>query len=296
MSDPDAVIRELRELLTKESGLADLIERSLAKARESAEAELKPELFEALEWPLDIDEYEAYLKRFVRWVPRQSDAAAWQEQGQAKELNDRTAHFFFMVDQEIDGERPQDSAAFRADSNIPATTIKNTHKFGNINQHIEGSAYRESFGSGTFVHYMLPPSAYHRYHLPVPGHVKESFLISGKVFMRIGLQDHEFQSSDSATTGYEFTQNRGVVTLDTAASDGGDVGVVAVIPVGMAHVSSVMLTAVEGRHMAKGEEFGYFQFGGSDIIVLFQEGVDPQIDTSDDFRFVGTPMARCSRR
>lgn len=390
MSDPDAVIRELRELLTKESGLADLIERSLAKARESAEAQLKPELFEALEWPLDIDEYEAYLARFVRWVPRQSDAPAWQEQGQAKELNDRTAHFFFMVDQEIDGERPQGSAAFRAwmteftrqwgsfldtsesfspeilqsfiddapeyriheslvhgvpnmpsgwltfnqfigrelngglrpiaeptsnlvvtspadcfyqqtygidaDSNIPATTIKNTHKYGNVKQLIEGSAYRESFAGGTFVHYMLPPSAYHRYHLPVSGHVKESFLISGKVFMRVGLQDHEFQSSDSATTGYEFTQNRGVVTLDTAASDGGDVGVVAVILVGMAHVSSVMLTAVEGRHMAKGEEFGYFQFGGSDIIVLFQEGVDPQIDTSDDFRFVGTPMARCTRR
>jgi phosphatidylserine decarboxylase len=46
--------------------------------------------------------------------------------------------------------------------------------------------------------------------------------------------------------------------------------------------------------MAKGEEFGYFQFGGSDIIILFQEHIDVQIDKSEEFRLVGTPVARCS--
>jgi phosphatidylserine decarboxylase len=139
----------------------------------------------------------------------------------------------------------------------------------------------------------MPPSAYHRFHLPVDGQVEESFLISGKVFMRVAIKDREFQSSDSTTSGFEFSQNRGVVTVDTSESDCGDVGIVAVIPVGMAHVSSVMLTAVAGRHMAKGEEFGYFQFGGSDIIILFQEGVSLQIDTSTEYRLVGTPIARC---
>jgi phosphatidylserine decarboxylase len=63
----------------------------------------------------------------------------------------------------------------------------------------------------------------------------------------------------------------------------------------MAHVSSVILTAVEGTQMAKGEQFGYFQFGGSDIIICFQPGVDPQIDTGKGYRLVGTPIARCSR-
>jgi phosphatidylserine decarboxylase len=182
-----------------------------------------------------------------------------------------------------------------ADSNIPATAVKN-EKYGNIKQLMEGSAYSESFARGTFVHYMLPVHAYHRYHLPVGGVVKESFRINGKVFMQVGLGSGEFAASDSASSGYEFSQTRGVVTIDTSASDAGDIGVVAVIPVGMAHVSSVVLTAVEGKHMAKGEEFGYFQFGGSDIIILFQEGVDPQIDTSEEFRFVGTPVARCKPR
>ncbi len=60
----------------------------------------------------------------------------------------------------------------------------------------------------------------------------------------------------------------------------------------MSHVASVNLTAVPGTFVAKGEEFGYFQFGGSDIIVLFQEGVDPHIDTSTDLRHVGSAIAR----
>lgn len=387
MSEPDTIVEKLREVLDKDPRLADLLERSLVKAREWAERDLHPALFEALEWPTNIGQYEQYLKSFVRWVPHESSGKAWQnEKRQAQEVSDRMSHFYFLVDQGDDGEAPQDSDVFRewltdfavawgdfldspesfspdvlqsyidnapeyriqeslvdgkpnapsgwltsnqfiarelngglrpitepasnlvitspadcsyqhtygidADSNIPATTVKN-EKYGNIKQLIEGSQYSESFANGTFVHYMLPVHAYHRYHLPVGGLVKESFRINGKVFMQVGIEDHELQASDSATTGYEFSQTRGVVTIDTSQSDAGDLGVVAVIPVGMAHVSSVTLTSVAGKHMAKGEEFGYFQFGGSDIIILFQEGVDPQIDTSEDFRLVGSPVARC---
>lgn len=388
MNNPDAIIEELKKALDEEHGLVDVLEQSLVKARDLAEAELNSDLFAALEWPTDTGQYEDYLKRFIRWTPHESDLKAWQNDNrQAQEVSDRMSHFYFLVDQKTQDRAPQDSNVFRrwmtefarswgeyldtpasfspevlqsfidnapeyrvheslidgvpnapsgwltanqfiareingglrpiaqptsnlvvtspadcsyqhayaigADSEIPATTIKN-RKFGNIKQLIEGSSYADSFAGGTFVHYMLPVHAYHRFHLPVAGLVKESFRISGKVFMRVGIEDHELAASDSATSGYEFSQTRGVVTVDTAESDCADIGIVAVIPVGMAHVSSVVLTAVEGKHMAKGEEFGYFQFGGSDIIVVFQEGVDPQIDESAEFRLVGTPIARCT--
>lgn len=355
------------------------------RARRRAEDELNPDLYQALEWPRDIGEYEAYLKRFARWVPHESNADAWKnEKRQAQEVSDRMSHFYFLVDQ--GDEPPQSSDVFRdwmtefarqwgnfldtpesfspevlqsfidnapeyriheslmdgapnapsgwltanqfiareingglrpiaepttnlvvtspadchyqhaydidADASIPATTVKN-EKYGNIKQLIEGSRFSESFARGTFVHYMLPVHAYHRYHLPVAGVVEESFRIDGKVFMRVDLQNQEFAASDSTSSGYEFSQTRGVVTIDTSQSDCGDIGIVAVIPVGMAHVSSVVLTSVPGKHMAKGEEFGYFQFGGSDIIILFQEGIDPQLDKSEEFRLVGSPAARC---
>ena len=46
-----------------------------------------------------------------------------------------------------------------ADSNIPSTRLKHTHTYGNIRQLLEGSQYADAFAGGTFVHYMLPPSA-----------------------------------------------------------------------------------------------------------------------------------------
>ncbi|MCV7199664.1 phosphatidylserine decarboxylase [Mycobacterium angelicum] len=390
MIQTNTIIDKLHQTLDNEPGLADLVESSLAKARDWAAADLNPKLFAALEWPRNIGEYEAYLKRLVRWVPHESSADAWKnEERYAQEVSDRMGHFYFLLDQGVDGKAPQDSKAFRdwmsefarqfgnfmdspesfspaalqsfidnapeyrvheslvdgvpnapsgwltanqfiarelngglrpiaepisnlvvtspadcsfqqaydigADSSIPATAVKN-EKYGDIRELIDGSAYADSFANGKFVHYMLPVHAYHRYHLPVAGVVQESFRIHGKVFMRVGIEDHELQASDSTTSGYEFSQTRGVVTIDTAQSDCGDIGVVAVIPVGMAHVSSVVLTSVAGKHMAKGEEFGYFQFGGSDIIILFQDGVDVELDKSKEFRLVGTPVARCRPR
>lgn len=384
-----AIIEKLRDTLAHEKSLGDLLEASLTTARQHAEAELDRNLFEALEWPCSVSEYEDYLQRFVRWVPHQSDADAWKQNGKAQEVDDRMSHFYFLVDQQADGRAPHSSSAFRewmtefarqwgsfldtpesfspevlrsfiddapeyrveeslidgvpnapsgwltanqfiarelngglrpiaepasnlvitspadchfqhsydidADSGIPATAVKN-EKFGNIQQLIEGSEYSDSFAGGTFAHYMLPVHAYHRYHLPVGGLVKESFRVNGQVFMQVGIKEHQLQASDSATSGYEFSQTRGVVTIDTSQSAGEDIGIVAVVPVGMAHVSSVVLTATAGRQMAKGDEFGYFQFGGSDIIILFQEGVGARIDTSEEFRLVGTPAARISGR
>lgn len=395
MNGPDRIVHDLQATIDRDdAGLGGLLVKSLRQASERAASGLDTDLRDALDWPRSLPEYYDYLKGFIRWVPRQSDAAAWKksapDQRYAKEVSDRLAHFFWLIDQKADegdtaiaqnsdpfrdwltefarrwgsfldtpesfnhdilesfikdapeyhveeslingrpntpsgwltfnqffarelnpGLRPirepannlavtspadcqfQHSYGIDQSSNIPRTTLKGTHHYGNIKQLIEGSRYADAFAGGTFTHYMLPPSAYHRYHVPVSGLVKESYVISGKVFMQVDLEDHQLASKDSAKSGYEFSQTRGVLTLDTSASDHGDLGIVAIVAVGMAHVASVNLTAVEGTHIAKGEEFGFFQFGGSDIIVLFQDGVAPEVDTSDGFRHVGSVVARC---
>ena len=48
------------------------------------------------------------------------------------------------------------------------------------------------------------------------------------------------------------------------------IGLVAVLPMGMAQVSSVVITAEVGVTLRKGEEISYFQFGGSDIVLVFE--------------------------
>jgi phosphatidylserine decarboxylase precursor len=185
--------------------------------------------------------------------------------------------------------------AIGPDSSVPAITVKKTHRFASIEELLKGSQYKSAFANGTFVHYFLGPYSYHRFHAPVAGVVRECYPVKGLVYLDVNLADNQFHAPDSSQGGYEFAQARGIITLDTADSPFGDIGLVAVIPVGMCQVSSVNMTATVGRQLLKGDEFGYFLFGGSDIIVLFQARANAQIDTGDQYRHYGTPIAVCDK-
>ncbi len=178
------------------------------------------------------------------------------------------------------------------DSRIPKITVKKTHKFANVEDLLEGSEYKSAFANGTFVHYFLGPYSYHRFHTPVAGILRECYPVHGLVYLDVKITDNQFNAPDSSQGGYEFSQARGIVTIDTKNSPYGDVGIVGVVPIGMCQVSSVNMTAKPGSNVLKGDEFGYFLFGGSDIIVLLQEGVDPMINTSTDYHHYGSWIAK----
>lgn len=130
---------------------------------------------------------------------------------------------------------------------------------------LDGSPYQDKFRGGLFTHSFLNVNDYHRYHVPVGGVVKEARKIPGKVTMDVVKQpDGSLNVVDG--TGYQFTQDRGLLVLDSPLC------LVAVLPIGMAQVSSVTLTAEVGATLVKGEEFGFFAFGGSDIVMLFEAG------------------------
>lgn len=130
---------------------------------------------------------------------------------------------------------------------------------------LDGSPYQDRFRGGLFTHSFLNVNDYHRYHVPVGGTIKEARKIPGKVTMDVFKKpDGSLDATDG--TGYQFTQDRGLIVIDSP------VGLVAVLPIGMAQVSSVTLTAMGGAALVKGEEFGFFSFGGSDIVTLFEAG------------------------
>jgi phosphatidylserine decarboxylase len=183
-----------------------------------------------------------------------------------------------------------------ANSEIDKIVVKGTHKFANVKDLLVDSPYADQFANGTFVHYFLGPYSYHRFHTPAAGLLRECRKVQGLVYLDVNISGDQFDAPDSSQGGYEFNQARGIVMLDTSCSPNGDVGLVAVVPIGMCQVSSVNMTAVVGNNMDKGEEFGYFLFGGSDIIVLFQEGVNPDILTSSQYRHYGTTIATCRKR
>ncbi|PKC54467.1 hypothetical protein RhiirA1_142770, partial [Rhizophagus irregularis] len=109
---------------------------------------------------------------------------------------------------------------------------------------------------------------------PVDGKVLEAKVIPGQTYLEVNVKKHSngkhrliptraLDAPDSP--GYQFCQARGLIVIDSPK-----VGKVAVLPIGMAQVSSVVLSVEEEHEVKKGEEISYFQFGGSDIVLLFQ--------------------------
>jgi len=129
---------------------------------------------------------------------------------------------------------------------------------------LDGSPYQNAFENGIYTHSFLGPDDYHRYHVPVAGEIKEVRNIHGRVYMDvIRRPDGTLDIVDGET--YQLDQERGLIVIDSP-----EVGLVAVLPVGMGSVSSVTLTPEVGARLQKGDEFGFFLFGGSDIVMLFQ--------------------------
>ncbi|MEZ3551113.1 MAG: phosphatidylserine decarboxylase [Muribaculaceae bacterium] len=145
-----------------------------------------------------------------------------------------------------------------------------------ISELLEGSPYKNRFKGGMWMHAFLGPNDYHRQHAPVSGRVLEARDIMGVTYLQVvpkpvagsdrntldGQRVDTFDAPDDP--GYEFMQNRGLIVMESA------IGLVAILPMGMGQVSSVVVTAEEGRVLRKGEEISYFQFGGSDIVMVFE--------------------------
>lgn len=150
--------------------------------------------------------------------------------------------------------------AITADATLEVKGV--THRIGDL---LQDSEYGHLFAGGMFTHFFLSITDYHRFHAPFAGTVVEKKLVPG--FAYIGV----FKRPDGSTyltdgESYQFTQQRGVIVMETEA-----IGHVAILPIGMGPVSSVELTPDVGAKLHKGEELGFFQFGGSDVIVLFQK-------------------------
>ena len=132
-----------------------------------------------------------------------------------------------------------------------------------------GAEYAKLFHNGILTHTYLNYDDYHRYHFPVSGVVEAVYKIpyanavGGIVYWD---KNKELYVLESNSLSWQSVETRGCVLIKTAY------GMVAVIPVGMGQVSSVNFveTIKPGTKVKKGDELGYFLFGGSDCVMLFE--------------------------
>jgi len=173
--------------------------------------------------------------------------------------------------------KPQGVWNIDKDSNIQhnkGVTIKST-VFKSVAALIgNGSAYKNAFANGTLTHTFLDVDDYHRYHFPVDGTIKEVRLIPSDDAVG-GILTWDSKSRkyvlDANTPGWQTIETRGCVIIETK-----QYGLVALLPIGMSQVSSVNFenSVKVGNTVKKGDMLGYFLFGGSDFVMLFQGKVD----------------------
>lgn len=118
----------------------------------------------------------------------------------------------------------------------------------------------ERFQRGSMVLSRLCPVDYHRYHFPVGGLATEPRLLNGWLYSvsPIALRRNI----------RIFTENKRAITRIESP----EFGTALMLEVGATNVGSFEYTFTPNTRVAKGAEKGYFKFGGSSTITLFEPG------------------------
>jgi len=135
---------------------------------------------------------------------------------------------------------------------------------------LDNADLERDFAGCSLVIARLAPQDYHRFHYPVGG-------FSGQYFSQ---GDAYYTVNPIAVR-----ENVDVYSLNKRTSvivESPEFGRVMIICIGATMVGSVILTSGEDVFVHKGDELGYFQFGGSTLLVLFQRD---RIRFDDDLLF-----------
>lgn len=178
----------------------------------------------------------------------------------------------------------------------PAKLQIKTAKLSSIADLIgEDSNYEEEFAGGTLTHTFLDVNCYHRFHSPVDGVLRELRTIPGVA------AGGGYTEWDNESKLYYYTNNIGFQMVETRACaiiETEDYGLVAMMPVGMSQICSVnwIPELHVGQTLHRGDEMGFFMFGGSDVILIFQNGINVNCEFgTDDVQLMGTNYARLSK-
>lgn len=118
----------------------------------------------------------------------------------------------------------------------------------------------QEYAEGICVIVRLCPADYHRYHFPDSGVAQRSMLVKGYYYSvnPIALKK----------VARVYCENKREITI--FMSD--HFGKMILIEVGATCVGSIVQTYQAGQRVEKGQEKGYFKFGGSTVVMLLKKG------------------------
>jgi phosphatidylserine decarboxylase len=127
-----------------------------------------------------------------------------------------------------------------------------------IDSLVDDREISKRYRHGSLVLSRLCPVDYHRFHFPVSGTASESRLINGPLFSVSPI-------ALARQLSYLWENKRTVTEIKTDR-----MGNVLMLEIGATCVGSILQTYSANSYINKGDEKGYFAFGGSSTITLFE--------------------------
>jgi len=124
---------------------------------------------------------------------------------------------------------------------------------------LEDSALARKYHDGSLLIVRLAPNDYHRFHFPVDGSVSPIVRITGDYYSVNPIALHKMAEI------FCLNKREFVVISNQQFGD------VIMAEVGATMVGSIIQT-YNGNKVTKGEEKGFFKFGGSTVVLLFEKG------------------------
>jgi phosphatidylserine decarboxylase len=131
------------------------------------------------------------------------------------------------------------------------------------------------FADGTVYQAFLSALSYHRWHSPVSGRIVRTRLIDGSYYAEALSEGFDPAGPNNSQGFITQVASRSLIFIE---ADNPDIGLMAVMFVGMAEVSSNEITVYEGQHVKKGDQLGMFHYGGSTHCLIFRPGVNVEFD------------------
>lgn len=191
----------------------------------------------------------------------------------------------FFTRRLTDGARPvaapdDDAVIVNACESTPyriATDVRESSRFWlkdqpySLHDLLAGDESVARLVGGTVYQAFLSATDYHRWHSPVAGTVVRAFTVGGTYYSEADAEGSDADDAPDSQAYLAHVSARAVVVIE---ADDPAIGLVAFVGVGMLEVSSCILdgAVVSGNHLGKGDELGYFQFGGSTHCLVFEPG------------------------
>ncbi|WP_296706026.1 phosphatidylserine decarboxylase family protein [Rhodoblastus sp.] len=136
---------------------------------------------------------------------------------------------------------------------------------------LAGDPTVDDFVGGVVYQAFLSAFNYHRWHSPVSGTILRTRTVEGTYFSEAESEGEDPIGPNRSQAYLAHVAARAIIHI---MADDPSIGHMVVMPIGMGEISSCVIdqSVKAGARVAKGDELGYFQYGGSTVCCLFRPG------------------------